>query len=110
MYEDEHQGKGAQVKDRPPKRIKFKAKPPKHFKVIYHNDDYTPMEFVAWTIMEIFNRSEVEANSLTFEVHKAGKAIVGIYDFQTAETKISDVLQLAKEHEFPLNVTGEPVD
>ena len=60
--------------------------------------------------MEIFNRSEVEANSLTFEVHKAGKAIVGIYDFQTAETKISDVLELAKEHEFPLNVTGEPVD
>ena len=87
-----------------------KAKPPKHFKVIYHNDDYTPMEFVSWTIMEIFNKSEVEANSLTFQVHKEGKAIVGIYDFQTAETKISDVLELAKEHEFPLNVTGEPVD
>ena len=68
------------------------------------------MEFVSWTIMEIFNKSEVEANSLTFQVHKEGKAIVGIYDFQTAETKISDVLELAKEHEFPLNVTGEPVD
>ena len=55
MFEDEHQGKGAQVKDRPPKRIKFKPKPHKPFKVIYNNDDYTPMEFVAWSIMEIFN-------------------------------------------------------
>ena len=91
-------------------KIPKKLKPPRKYKVIYHNDDYTPMEFVAWTIMEIFNKSEVEANSLTFQVHKEGKAIVGIYDFQTAETKISDVLELAKEHEFPLNVTGEPVD
>ena len=89
---------------------KTKIKRPSLYKVIMLNDDYTPMEFVSWTIVEIFNKSEVEANSLTFQVHKEGKAIVGIYDFQTAETKISDVLELAKEHEFPLNVTGEPVD
>ena len=110
MFEDDPQGKGAQVKERPPKRIKFRVKPPKHFKVVYHNDDYTPMEFVSWTLIEIFNKTEEQANSLTLEVHKHGKAIAGIYDFQTAETKISDVLELAKENQFPLNVTGEPVD
>ena len=107
MFEDEHQGRGAQVKDRPPKRIKFKPKPPKPFKVIYHNDDYTPMEFVTWSLMEFFNRTEVDAQSLTLQVHKLGSAIAGIYDYQMAEQKIWEVLTSARENEFPLQVTGE---
>ena len=85
-----------------------KPKPPRKFKVIYHNDDYTPMEFVTWSLMEFFNRTEVDAQSLTLEVHKLGSAIAGIYDFQIAEQKIYEVLTAAKENEFPLRVTGEP--
>ena len=85
-----------------------KPKPPRKIKVIYHNDDYTPMEFVTWSLMEFFNRTEVDAQSLTLQVHKEGSAIAGIYDFQIAEQKMSEVLTAAKENEFPLRVTGEP--
>ena len=85
-----------------------KPKPPRKFKVIYHNDDWTPMEFVTWSLMEFFNRTEVDAQSLTLQVHKLGSAIAGIYDFQIAEQKIYDVLTAAKENEFPLQVTVEP--
>ena len=85
-----------------------KPKPPRKIKVIYHNDDYTPMEFVTWSLMEFFNRTEVDAQSLTLQVHKEGSAIAGIYDFQIAEQKMAEVLTAAKENEFPLRVTGEP--
>ena len=81
--------------------------PPRKIKVIYHNDDYTPMEFVTWSLMEFFNRTEVDAQSLTLQVHKAGSAVAGIYDYQIAEQKIWEVLTSAKENEFPLQVTGE---
>ena len=80
---------------------------PRKYKVIYHNDDYTPMEFVTWSLMEFFHKTEVDAQSLTLQVHKAGFAIAGIYDYQIAEQKIWEVLTSAKENEFPLRVTGE---
>ena len=101
---------GTDVKERPPKRIKAKIKPPKKFKVIYHNDDYTPMEFVSWSLIAFFNKTEEEANSLTLEVHKVGKAVAGVYDLQIAETKISEVLESARENQYPLSVTGEPIE
>ena len=85
-----------------------RPQPPRKYKVIYHNDDYTPMEFVTWSLMEFFNRTEIDAQSLTLQVLKAGSAIAGIYDFQIAEQKIYDVLTAAKENEFPLQVTVEP--
>jgi len=80
---------------------------PRKYKVIYHNDDYTPMEFVTWSLMEFFHKTEVDAQSLTLQVHKAGFAIAGIYDYQIAEQKIWEVLTSAKENQFPLRVTGE---
>ena len=84
-----------------------KRNPPRKYKVIYHNDNYTPMEFVTWSLIEFFNKSEVDAQSITLEVHKLGKALAGIYDFQIAEQKIFEVLTSARENEFPLQVTGE---
>ena len=84
-----------------------KRNPPRKYKVIYHNDDYTPMEFVTWSLMEFFNKTEIDAQSLTLEVHKLGSAIAGIYDYQMAEQKIWEVLTAARENEFPLQVTGE---
>ena len=65
------------------------------------------MEFVTWSLIEFFNKSEVDAQSITLEVHKLGKALAGIYDFQIAEQKIFEVLTSARENEFPLQVTGE---
>ena len=84
-----------------------RPKPPRKYKVIYHNDDYTPMEVVTWSLIEFFNKSEIDAQSLTLQVHKEGSAIAGIYDYQIAEQKIWEVLTSAKENQFPLLVTGE---
>ena len=84
-----------------------KVEPPRRYKVIYHNDDYTPMEFVTWSLMEFFHKTEIDAQSLTLEVHRVGFAIAGIYEYQIAEQKIWEVLTSAKENEFPLRVTGE---
>ena len=84
-----------------------KLKPPRKYKVIYHNDDYTPMEFVTWSLMEFFNRTEIDAQSLTLAVHKLGSAVAGVYDYKKKKKKIWEVLTAAKENEFPLQVTGE---
>ena len=84
-----------------------KAEPPRNYKVIYHNDDFTPMEFVTWSLMEFFHKTEVDAQSLTLQIHKVGSAVAGIYDYQIAEQKIWEVLTSARENEFPLQVTGE---
>ena len=99
-----------EVLDSPPKKKKKTKIPqiPRKYKVIYHNDDYTPMEFVVWTLQAYFSKSEPEANSIMLDIHKQGKAVVGVYDFQIAEAKIYEVIESAREHNFPLKVTGEP--
>ena len=90
------------------KKRKRRSEPPPKYKVIYHNDDYTPIEFVTWSLRAFFNKEEHEANSITLEIHKLGAACVGLYDYQIAEQKIYEVLESAREHEYPLKVTGEP--
>ena len=97
-----------EVLDRPSEKKKKQLRTPNKFKVIYHNDDYTTAEFVLWSLQAYFSKSEPEANSIMLEVHKQGKAIAGIYDYQIAESKIYDVTESAREHNFPLKVTGEP--
>ena len=97
------------VLDRPGKTKKKKEPaPPRKYKVILHNDDFTPMEFVVFILREFFHKTEEEANSITLQVHKLGQGIAGIYDYQMAEQKVYDVVECAKEHQFPLKVSGEP--
>ena len=99
------------VADRPPGKTKKKKEPapPKKYKVILHNDDFTPMDFVVFILREFFHKTEEEANSITLQVHKLGQGIAGVYDYQLAEQKVYDVTECAKEHQFPLKVSGEPI-
>ena len=83
---------------------------PPSYQVVLINDDFTPMEFVVWTLQAYFNKSEVDANSTMMEIHKLGAAIAGIYDYQIAEQKVHEVMELAKENDYPLKITGEPED
>ena len=101
-------GAGVDLIDK--EKAKNKVKPPKKYKVVYHNDDFTPMEFVSWTLIAYFNKSEPEANSIMLEVHKLGAAVDGIYDYQIAESKGAEVMELAKENDYPLKITGEPTE
>ena len=87
---------------------KPKTKKPSMYSVLLLNDDFTPMGFVVFILREFFHKTEEEANSITLQVHKLGQGIAGVYDYQMAEQKVYDVSECAKEHQFPLKVSGEP--
>lgn len=91
-------------------KTKKKLKRPPLYKVIFHNDDYTPMEFVVLVLMQIFGRSEVEATQIMLHVHNRGIGVAGLYPFSVAETKVSEVMAAAEKAQYPLLVTMEPAD
>jgi ATP-dependent Clp protease adaptor protein ClpS len=81
---------------------------PKRYKVIFHNDDYTTMEYVVDVLRRIFHKSETEALYIMLTVHKKGRAVAAVYPRDVAETKIAEVMRDAREHGHPLLVTTEP--
>ena len=80
---------------------------PKLYKVLLLNDDYTSMDFVIMVLMEIFHKDAKSANAVMYKIHEEGSGLCGVYDYEIAETKITQVHTLAKEHEFPLRATLE---
>ena len=89
-------------------RSKEKLKKPQLYKVIFHNDDYTTMEFVVAVLREVFRKSESDAVAIMQNVHRTGFGVAGVYTFEIAETKVQTTLKLAREHEYPLRLTVEP--
>ena len=79
-----------------------KLKKPPLYKVLLHNDDYTTMEFVVFILSEVFRKSESEAIRIMLQVHHQGMGVAGVYTYEIAETKVTKVMNLAREHEFPL--------
>ena len=86
---------------------KEKLERPRKYSVVFHNDDFTPMEFVIELLMLIFNKSPQAAMVITEEVHLKGKAIVGEYPKSIAQSKVNEVTEAAKQNEFPLKCTME---
>jgi ATP-dependent Clp protease adaptor protein ClpS len=84
-----------------------KAKRPSMWNVVFYNDDYTSMEFVAYVLTRVFHRSTEDALALTLAVHTQGKGIAGTYTFEVAEQKQCEVLLMAKIEEHPLRVEVE---
>jgi len=82
------------------------AEPP-NFKVLLHNDDYTPRAFVVEILLAVFNKLLEDATRLMWYVHKNGIGVCGIYPFEVAETKITQATELARENGFPLKFTLE---
>jgi ATP-dependent Clp protease adaptor protein ClpS len=85
-----------------------KTQTPRKYKVIFHNDDYTTMEYVVVVLREFFFKTETEAAHIMLTVHKRGNAVAGIYPRDIAETKVVQVMEHAKEYGMPLMVTSEP--
>lgn len=88
-------------------KIKIDLQPPKLWKVIFLNDDHTPMEFVIEVLMSVFKHSETTARELTLEIHETGAAIAGVYTFEIAEHKGVEASKLAQENGFPLQIRVE---
>ena len=89
-------------------RTKQETKRPDLFKVLLLNDDYTTMEFVVEVLENIFNKAPAEAYRIMMAVHTQGKGLCGVYTYDIAETKVQTVIDLAREHGFPLKATMEP--
>ncbi len=82
---------------------------PKQYKVILLNDDYTSMDFVVDILMTVFHKSFQEAETIMLDIHKKNRGICGIYTYEIAETKVSQVSRLAREQGFPLKAIMEEV-
>ena len=76
--------------------------------MIIFNDDFTTMEFVVMILVQVFLKSEEEANALMLQVHHSDKAVVGIYSYDIAVSKARKAINMAREQNFPLRITVEP--
>ena len=88
---------------------KPKLKPPRQYKVVLNNDDYTPMEFVVQVLMTFFGMDHAKATRVMMAVHTKGKGICGIYSYDIAETKVDQVNEYSRINQHPLLCTMEEV-
>jgi len=106
MSEDDKRGDGGTttgiiVKAKP------KTKKPSMYKVLMLNDDYTPMEFVVHVLERFFHKNREEATRIMLHVHQRGVGICGVYTYEVAETKVTQVMDFARRHQHPLQCTLE---
>lgn len=85
----------------------IEIKVPNLWRVIFHNDDKTTMEFVIFLLLEVFHKSMQEATAITLEVHTQDAAVVGVYTHEIAENKMNVCVTTARQQGFPLNVSIE---
>lgn len=88
-------------------REEVELKEPKLWRVIFHNDDKTTMEFVVFLLLQVFHKSMEEATEITLQVHNKNAAIVGVYTHEVAENKMNISVNTARQEGFPLNVSIE---
>lgn len=88
-------------------KVVVAMQPPKLWKVVFLNDDKTPMEFVIEVLTGIFRHNADRAKELTLEIHNTGSSVVGIYNYEVAEQKGIETTQLARANGFPLQVNIE---
>jgi ATP-dependent Clp protease adaptor protein ClpS len=98
---DENPQTGVVIKTRP------KTKRPAMYKVLMLNDDYTPMEFVVHVLERFFGKSRDEATRIMLHVHQRGVGVCGVYTYEVAETKVTQVMDLARQNQHPLQCTIE---
>jgi ATP-dependent Clp protease adaptor protein ClpS len=92
---------GVVIKARP------KTKRPSMYKVLMLNDDYTPMEFVVHVLERFFGKNREEATHIMMQVHQRGVGVCGVYTYEVAETKVTQVMDLARQNQHPLQCTIE---
>ena len=91
-------------------RTRPKTKKPSLWKVLLLNDDYTPMEFVIYVLERFFNKNQEDATRIMLHVHQRGIGICGIYPYEVAETKVTQVIDFARQNQHPLQCTMEKED
>ena len=85
-----------------PPETRVRAQRPPRFKVLLHNDDFTPMEFVVSVLEKVFGKSPAAATQIMLQIHRGGLGVAGVYAREVAETKVATVHSLAEDRGFPL--------
>ena len=98
---DDDQSTGVVVKTKP------RTRKPSLYKVLMLNDDYTPMEFVVHVLERFFAKNRDEATRIMMHVHRRGVGICGDFTYEVAETKVTQVMDFARQHQHPLQCTLE---
>ncbi|HZF42300.1 MAG TPA: ATP-dependent Clp protease adapter ClpS [Sphingomonadaceae bacterium] len=88
-------------------RTRTRTKKPTPYKVLMLNDDYTPMEFVVLCLQRFFRMSIEDATRVMLQVHQKGVGVCGVFTYEVAETKVSQVTDFARENQHPLQCTLE---
>lgn len=88
-------------------RTKPKTQRPPMYKVLLLNDDFTPMEFVVHVLERLFAMTHAQAIEVMLTVHRKGIAVVGVFSHEVAETKVAQVMELARRQQHPLQCTME---
>lgn len=102
---DKHSPQGSVVLQT---RRERKTAKPRMYRVLIHNDDYTPMEFVVRLLQVVFHRNESEATVIMLHIHNHGVGVAGVYTHEIAETKVAQVHMLARQADCPLVASMEP--
>lgn len=84
-----------------------KTKKPPMYKVLILNDDFTPMEFVVFVLERFFHKSRQEATRIMLHVHRKGIGVCGVFTYEVAETKVTQVVDFARQNQHPLQCTME---
>jgi ATP-dependent Clp protease adaptor protein ClpS len=84
-----------------------RTKRPSMYRVLLLNDDYTPMEFVVHVLEQFFNKSREDATRIMLHVHQNGVGECGVFTYEVAETKVTQVMDFARKHQHPLQCVME---
>lgn len=88
-------------------RTKPQTKKPSLYRVLLLNDDYTPMEFVIHVLERFFQKDREGATRVMLHVHNHGVGECGVYTYEVAETKVTQVMDFARQHQHPLQCVME---
>ena len=88
-------------------KTKPQTKRPNLYRVLILNDDYTPMEFVVHVLERFFNKDREAATRIMLHVHRRGVGVCGVFTYEVAETKVTQVMDLARQNQHPLQCTIE---
>jgi len=88
-------------------KTRAKTKKPSLYKVLLLHDDYTPMEFVIYVLERFFQKDREAATRIMLHVHQHGVGVCGVFTYEVAETKVAQVIELARRHQHPLQCTME---
>jgi len=98
----------AQEKTAVRERQGTRLKEPRRYKVMMFNDDFTPMDFVVEILETVFFKSAEEAEAIMLKVHHEEKAVVGVYSYDIAKSKVEKAMERSRSQKYPLKLTYMP--